>query len=181
MNRKTLRSKARALGQVDGWRFLDMAFAQGFACYLCSRSFLEYEGGAPAEIEHIVPISKGGAIGKENVALACHRCNTRKGRLAPVTFPSPVTPGVAEYACALDAKLAASMGADAGLFSRPEAHAAVLLAEVLHRHIDPSSRDWLVDLTRLALRFHLAWPFGLAVARQAVAQRARMEATYGQS
>lgn len=36
-----------------------------------------------ATIEHIVPLSKGGAHDWENVALACRRCNLRKNRRTP--------------------------------------------------------------------------------------------------
>ncbi|MBD2354908.1 HNH endonuclease [Tolypothrix sp. FACHB-123] len=33
----------------------------------------------PFEVEHIVPISKGGANAEYNLALACRSCNLRKG------------------------------------------------------------------------------------------------------
>jgi hypothetical protein len=40
---------------------------------------LEALTGIPLEIEHIIPESKGGVTGRENLWLACHSCNKFKG------------------------------------------------------------------------------------------------------
>lgn len=55
----------------------------GWACYLCGQPTPPelrgtYEPNAP-ELDHIVPLSKGGAHIKENVACICRRCNGEKG------------------------------------------------------------------------------------------------------
>ena len=54
-----------------------------WTCYLCGQPTPPklrgtYEPNAP-EIDHIVPLSKGGAHIKENVACICRRCNGEKG------------------------------------------------------------------------------------------------------
>jgi len=41
----------------------------------------EVLSGAVFHLEHIVPVSKGGADSESNMALACPRCNERKGAL----------------------------------------------------------------------------------------------------
>ena len=41
---------------------------------LCAYCFAPYE-----HLDHIVPVSKGGASSKENVVPACQNCNLRKG------------------------------------------------------------------------------------------------------
>lgn len=55
----------------------------GWTCYLCGQPTPPelrgtYEPNAP-ELDHIVPLSKGGAHIKENVACICRRCNGEKG------------------------------------------------------------------------------------------------------
>ena len=54
-----------------------------WTCYLCGQPTPPelrgtYEPNAP-ELDHIVPLSKGGAHIKENVACICRRCNGKKG------------------------------------------------------------------------------------------------------
>ena len=48
----------------------------GKLCKLCKGSFLEF---APPEIDHIIPRSAGGSDELENLQLAHHICNVRKG------------------------------------------------------------------------------------------------------
>jgi len=60
---------------MSGWRRrrLDVLRAAGWACVYC---------GAPATtVDHIVPLSRGGGNGRENLAAACATCNTEKGSL----------------------------------------------------------------------------------------------------
>ena len=40
-----------------------------------------YCGGKATELDHIVPVSRGGTHSRENVAPACRSCNARKGKL----------------------------------------------------------------------------------------------------
>jgi 5-methylcytosine-specific restriction endonuclease McrA len=55
-------------------------------CYLCgAKTHWEMKGAWDpllANVDHIFPVSKGGAHVWENVALACQLCNTRKGAKA---------------------------------------------------------------------------------------------------
>lgn len=61
------------IGEEEGWR-----------CYLCFESVTEDE----AEIEHIVPVSRGGPLQlRENVALAHEVCNKRKNARAIAALP----------------------------------------------------------------------------------------------
>jgi hypothetical protein len=45
--------------------------------------------GVPLEVEHIVPVSLGGNTERENLWLACHRCNKFKSNRT--TYPDPET------------------------------------------------------------------------------------------
>tara|TARA_R110000803_G_scaffold209449_1_gene279075 strand:- start:7 stop:411 length:405 start_codon:yes stop_codon:yes gene_type:complete len=60
----------------------------GGACYLCGLlvdwSDDPWSGGKYPNIEHVVPLSKGGTHTWDNVKLACSQCNTDKGDSAPV-------------------------------------------------------------------------------------------------
>lgn len=44
--------------------------------------------GIPLEIEHIMPESIGGPTARENLWLACHRCNKFKGNCTEVADPA---------------------------------------------------------------------------------------------
>jgi hypothetical protein len=64
-------------------------------CAYCSKTNLviEDEGmSVPkniiATLDHIVPLSKGGTNIETNLAIACYRCNTKKGSLDLVEFIS---------------------------------------------------------------------------------------------
>jgi hypothetical protein len=43
--------------------------------------------GIPLEIDHIIPASVGGPTERENLWLACHRCNKFKGNRTEATDP----------------------------------------------------------------------------------------------
>ncbi|GAB3763515.1 hypothetical protein GCM10028796_17140 [Ramlibacter monticola] len=65
---------------VSKWRVFDR---DGWSCYLCGRDTPKELSGttepnAP-ELEHVVPLAKGGAHSYENVRCACRRCNRAKG------------------------------------------------------------------------------------------------------
>ena len=62
----------RAILRRDGWR-----------CYICGRPTPKakrgtYDDDAP-ELDHIVPLSRGGAHVRSNVACSCRQCNGDKG------------------------------------------------------------------------------------------------------
>lgn len=52
--------------------------------YCCSSETLT---GMPLEIEHIIPEAAGGLTVRENLWLACHRCNEYKGDRTQVDDP----------------------------------------------------------------------------------------------
>ena len=57
----------------------------GRRCGYCLSS--EMITGIPLEIEHIIPESIGGATVRENLWLACHRCNKFKGSRTDAVDP----------------------------------------------------------------------------------------------
>lgn len=48
---------------------------QGFACGICGQTIT----AATPDVDHIVPVSKGGSSDKSNLQAACPTCNIRKG------------------------------------------------------------------------------------------------------
>lgn len=58
-------------------RFLVEARADG-RCEYCRR-YQELIGDSFFEIEHIIPLARGGQTTPDNLALACRRCNLLKG------------------------------------------------------------------------------------------------------
>jgi 5-methylcytosine-specific restriction endonuclease McrA len=48
---------------------------QAGLCYYCDKSLV----GVKTDIEHVIPRSKGGTNKKNNLVLACWRCNKQKG------------------------------------------------------------------------------------------------------
>lgn len=75
---------ARLLAQVDGWRGVP-GFARfrkllvgaldNWRCYLCGRAV----GPRSATIDHVQPLSRGGADVPANWRAACLTCNQAKG------------------------------------------------------------------------------------------------------
>lgn len=63
-----------------------LAFATecfGGACAYCRRSSTE---AGPLELDHFVPLARGGAHAEHNLVPACHRCNTEKSARDPFSF-----------------------------------------------------------------------------------------------
>ncbi|WP_369913890.1 HNH endonuclease [Xanthomonas sp. NCPPB 3005] len=61
--------------------------AEGWCCYLCGcdtpRELMgSAEPNAP-ELEHVIPLSKGGTHTRDNVRCACRACNLNKGANMP--------------------------------------------------------------------------------------------------
>lgn len=54
---------------------LSLYSAQGGICYLCDNKFTFKD----MEIDHVIPVSKGGKHEPENVKMCCGTCNRRKG------------------------------------------------------------------------------------------------------
>jgi 5-methylcytosine-specific restriction endonuclease McrA len=61
--------------------------AQNHRCCWCGVRFLDTVGHpfAPS-LEHVTPLSEGGADSPENLAVACRRCNTKRGTKPIDTF-----------------------------------------------------------------------------------------------
>lgn len=51
---------------------LELLELQGNKCYYCGVSLKEYQ------IEHKIPISRGGENGRENICMSCSSCNRKK-------------------------------------------------------------------------------------------------------
>lgn len=79
-----IRRRARMQGvQYQAIDPISVFERDGWQCYLCKRQTVKelrgtYEPLAP-ELEHIVPISRGGTHTWSNVACACRACNRAKG------------------------------------------------------------------------------------------------------
>ena len=83
---RTRAHRRRTLGDIPaGWWETRMAVQEGRCCY-CDKPF--NQTSRKATIEHIVPVSRGGTNDIGNLAIACKRCNSRRGNrrvLAPVS------------------------------------------------------------------------------------------------
>jgi hypothetical protein len=69
-----------------------IAYRDNFACRFCG----DRPGNQNIEIEHLIPVSKGGSDNPENLVAACVKCNRNKGDL--VMFPAAMIEG----RCTLD-------------------------------------------------------------------------------
>lgn len=63
-------------------RKLSVLQRQNFACYWCGKHI----DLTSATREHIIPRSRGGGDGDENIAMACFKCNQLKGNQTPEEF-----------------------------------------------------------------------------------------------
>lgn len=68
---------------------IDVFAAADWTCYLCGNLTPEilrgsYDNRAP-ELDHIIPLSKGGTHTMDNVACCCRKCNNIKGDSLPST------------------------------------------------------------------------------------------------
>lgn len=72
-----MRYKARKRGapRYERIRRIDVFEADGFRCYLCKKVF----EASDLQVDHIVPVSRGGTHTRDNVATACGHCNASKG------------------------------------------------------------------------------------------------------
>lgn len=69
-------------------RILGMLRIQGDTCFWCGKTVLldvEQEHPDRATVDHLIPVSRGGGGGRENLRVACYRCNNRRGdRVGPM-------------------------------------------------------------------------------------------------
>ncbi len=80
----------RTLSKKDKFR---IAYRDGFTCQFCGSQ----PGYDEIEIDHLVPVSKGGSDDEANLIATCKKCNRGKSDL--VMFPENMTEG----RCRLDA------------------------------------------------------------------------------
>lgn len=78
--RDALKRKAAVVNSIDPVHILTR---DNWTCYLCgvntpSKLRGTYEANAP-EVDHVVPLSKGGMHVESNLRCACRRCNSEKG------------------------------------------------------------------------------------------------------
>lgn len=52
----------------------------GFIDWLIEQPCLYCAADGPSEVEHVVPVSRGGAHDELNLVPACRRCNASKGK-----------------------------------------------------------------------------------------------------
>lgn len=88
------RREARKRGQRRTIQLEQVFQKDGGRCYICGEScdFEDYQiingafvvGSTYPTVEHVIPMSLGGDDSWENVRLACHYCNTVKGRKSDV-------------------------------------------------------------------------------------------------
>lgn len=65
---------------------MDLFNQQGGVCYLCQKVF-EFKG---MELDHVIPISRGGKHEKSNCKMACVKCNRSKGSRTPEEMIYPL-------------------------------------------------------------------------------------------
>jgi 5-methylcytosine-specific restriction endonuclease McrA len=75
---KRQRNRARELRDSQWWK---RRISTGI-CYYCRRRV----GPAALTMDHIVPLGRGGASVRGNVAPACKDCNNRKKGMVPVEW-----------------------------------------------------------------------------------------------
>jgi 5-methylcytosine-specific restriction endonuclease McrA len=68
-------------GDIDEIQAIDLRKRQGDKCAYCGA---ELKGGG--ELDHFVPVEKGGGHGLDNRVWACRSCNRNKGRKLPKEF-----------------------------------------------------------------------------------------------
>jgi 5-methylcytosine-specific restriction endonuclease McrA len=90
------RAKRAGVEYQPGVTFLRVAVRDGWRCQMCGvatpRSLRgTYEGNAP-ELDHIIPLSRGGGHTMGNVQCACRRCNGLKGAKLLSEIEIPTTP-----------------------------------------------------------------------------------------
>ena len=58
----------------------DILEQYNYSCFYCGAT------GVPLEIEHMIPLSRGGGLTEDNVVPACHSCNCSKKTMTPEEY-----------------------------------------------------------------------------------------------
>lgn len=77
--KKARELKRRSMGSVDVLLRAAVNDAAGGICSYCLRR-------AALTMDHVLPISRGGSHGPENLVMACAACNSAKGTRTPLEF-----------------------------------------------------------------------------------------------
>jgi 5-methylcytosine-specific restriction endonuclease McrA len=71
-------------GELAGWELRSYLLVKyGYQCVYCGKQ------GVPFEIDHQVPLSRGGTDRASNLVLSCHECNQRKSNQTATEFGHP--------------------------------------------------------------------------------------------
>lgn len=81
--------KVKSTGQHNAQDILKLFDLQSHQCVYC-KSTLENIGKNKYHIDHIVPLSKNGSNGIENIQLLCPSCNLRKSNKLPEDFAASI-------------------------------------------------------------------------------------------
>ena len=87
-HRKANRSRARQHGAKGAFDERDVEARidrQEACCYYC-REGLEFDGRNKWQVDHFIPLSRGGSNWPSNIVIACRRCNRAKGDKTPWEF-----------------------------------------------------------------------------------------------
>jgi 5-methylcytosine-specific restriction endonuclease McrA len=80
---RNYRARKRSAGGEHSWDdILSKMESQGGLCVWCGRPY-----GDNYEIDHVVPVSRGGSNAPANIAVACFECNRIKNAKMPPAWP----------------------------------------------------------------------------------------------
>src|SRR5579863_5640463 len=68
----------------ENWPDWNVYKLGGCTCVYCDFSGLnDFNSWRQLAIDHLIPVSRGGANSEDNKVVSCHRCNTLKGSFDP--------------------------------------------------------------------------------------------------
>ena len=93
MDRRIDKNRRRGAQQADRYRKREIAIRDGWLCHLCGGSvepslWGHHRHPESPNIDHIIPISRGGSDTASNVKLAHRVCNLRKHNKLPEELPT---------------------------------------------------------------------------------------------
>jgi 5-methylcytosine-specific restriction endonuclease McrA len=69
---------------VGGWHAI-LGLKQDFKCAYCDRDYIaSYDAFRSVEFDHVIPLSRGGEDGLENIVTCCRTCNQIKLSYLPI-------------------------------------------------------------------------------------------------
>ena len=82
-NRRVNNEAVKALNTLTHEEWAEILELQQYQCEVCGVKFDERNVLTRPERDHIIPLSLGGALNKENVQALCRKCNGSKGASMP--------------------------------------------------------------------------------------------------